>query len=430
MSKPVGSRRGIVVIDAAHTRRQIIERGQQDFWLARDHHGFFDLVWGVHPLADVVEPGEQRTVQKFSSRQLVIEGKTRSFSLPALLYPVNVLLSQLSLLFWLRKQVRQRAWLRVIYAADPIYCGLFGWTLARLTARPLIVFIPANYDELWAESRVLAYPRLFRSRAVEKLVMHFVFRRADMIVAVADSVYRLALRYGGEASRIMRGRHGKFIAKIHMSAPESRMLSRETADELGLPKAANYLLFVSRLIDLKLPQDAVRAMAKIIKERPDTVGIIAGDGERRGQLEALAAKLGAAPRIIFTGNLPQETLSILYSKSIILSPLTGMALIEAALAGSAIIAYDRDFQAEFLDHGNTGVIVPFRDTDAMASEAIALIDDPAVREEIGQAARQMALAFVDPVANGRTERIALTELIEHGTHREERFQRHLANALD
>jgi glycosyltransferase involved in cell wall biosynthesis len=108
-------------------------------------------------------------------------------------------------------------------------------------------------------------------------------------------------------------------------------------------------------------------------------------------------------RVHLAGHLGQEEVSRLLPHCITLSPLTGLALIECGLAGSPIVAYDRDWQAEFVDDGVNGFIVAFRDVDSLAECALRLIGDPQLAGIFSTRIREKALEFADPVRLARLE---------------------------
>ena len=68
-------------------------------------------------------------------------------------------------------------------------------------------------------------------------------------------------------------------------------------------------------------------MARVVRERTETHGLVAGSGPMRAELEALAESLGAGGHIHFIGHIDQQELSRLTVRCITLSPLTGMALL-------------------------------------------------------------------------------------------------------
>ncbi len=96
------------------------------------------------------------------------------------------------------------------------------------------------------------------------------------------------------------------------------------------------------------------------------------------------------------GNISQSKLcSILPICSVYLSPLTGGALIEAALASLPIVAYDRDWQKDFIGENEGGIVVEFKDWQAMGEAAIKLIEHPELAAKIGETDRKKALNLTD-----------------------------------
>jgi glycosyltransferase involved in cell wall biosynthesis len=125
------------------------------------------------------------------------------------------------------------------------------------------------------------------------------------------------------------------------------------------------------------------------------MGIFAGDGYLRKELEGLVESWGLKNRIKFLGNIDQESLSQMIPQCIILSPLTGMAFIEAGLGGAPIVAYDRDWQAEFIKDNVNGFIVPFRDHNEIASKAHHLVQDQELRRRFSSEVLKTALNLAD-----------------------------------
>jgi glycosyltransferase involved in cell wall biosynthesis len=403
----------LIYVDMAYTLRIVRARHHEDFWHARHSGGYFPIVWGVHPLADVPDekPGRMPRVAKFSSSQLVIEGTSRALRLPRWLLPLNFLVSQWLLVRTLAKRAKRRG-ASAVFVNDPLYSGLFGWILARLLRVPLIVFVPAQFDELYEATGALGNPRIFRTRRIEQAVMGLVFSRADMVFAAAESVAELALKYGARPDSIARLSHGKYLARCHLAEPSARNSPDGALASFGIPPAANYLICVGRQTAVKHPQDALRAMKMVIDARDDVVGIMAGVGELNSSLKQEARDMGIESRVAFPGLIDQPALSLILPHCVTLSPLTGMALIEASLAGSAVVAYDRDWQSEFVRDGESGFVVPFGDWRAMANRALQILGDSSLRSRLSAAARQLALDFVDLERNRRREHAALDAMFE------------------
>jgi glycosyltransferase involved in cell wall biosynthesis len=67
-------------------------------------------------------------------------------------------------------------------------------------------------------------------------------------------------------------------------------------------------------------------------------------------------------------------------------------LIEAAACGRAIVASDVPGCREIVRHGENGLLVPVRDAEALAAALRELIDDPALRQQMGIRGREIAEA--------------------------------------
>jgi glycosyltransferase involved in cell wall biosynthesis len=152
---------------------------------------------------------------------------------------------------------------------------------------------------------------------------------------------------------------------------------------------------ISRLIEVKFAEDGIRAMIIAARHDPGTVGIVAGDGPLRGPMEALVDAQGLSDRIIFIGNVDQETLSLVIPLAVAISPLTGMALVEVGLGGSPAVAYDADWQSEFIEDGVNGYLVPTGDYELLGSRAASLLADAALKSRMSRAMRERALSLAD-----------------------------------
>jgi glycosyltransferase involved in cell wall biosynthesis len=380
-------------IDMAYTLELVRQKRHEQFFEMRHSGDYFARVWGVHPLADIAgKKSSSIEVTPFSDRQIIVEGVAASLKLPKWLIPFNFLISQARLVRLLRRVILEER-IGLISCTDPYYSGFVGWLLKSMTGRPLLIAVYGNPDEIYEATGALQMPRLLRHRIVEQWLARFVLSRADLVIAANRNNLGFAVANGA------RGRTAiipvsKNIEAVHFTAPSERPASARLL-RLGIDPGAPLLLYVGRLLALKHPDEAVRAMAHVIDKRPDAVGLLAGSGPMRPELEALVKKLGMDGKIHFLGQLDQSELSEIIPNCLTLSPLTGMALIECGLGGSPIVAFDRDWQSEFVADGVSGFVVPFLDHRAMADRAMQLIDDPELWARMSKDGREVALDECD-----------------------------------
>jgi glycosyltransferase involved in cell wall biosynthesis len=153
--------------------------------------------------------------------------------------------------------------------------------------------------------------------------------------------------------------------------------------------------FVGRLVAIKQVDLLLRACARAFTEDPRGRLLVAGDGESRAELEALAARLGLGDRVRFVGW--QTDLAALYAgiDVVALSSInegTPVTVIEAMAAGRAVVSTAVGGVPDLIDDGRTGRLVPPGDEVALARALTELIADADLRARLGAAARADVVA--------------------------------------
>lgn len=154
-------------------------------------------------------------------------------------------------------------------------------------------------------------------------------------------------------------------------------------------------LYVGRLKRYKGVEIALRALAHARIDRPDLELEIAGKGEDRRRLEALAAALGVAPAVRFLGFVSDEEKRRRLRRAwavVFTSPKEGWGIsnVEAAACGTPALASDSPGLRESVRHGETGYLVPHGDAAALAARMLHLAGDPGLVTRLGEGARRFA----------------------------------------
>jgi glycosyltransferase involved in cell wall biosynthesis len=118
--------------------------------------------------------------------------------------------------------------------------------------------------------------------------------------------------------------------------------------------------------------------------------IIAGDGAQRASLEGLAAELGIADRVIFTGRVAPEAVLGTFDIFALSSDTEQMpnALLEAMAASRAIAAVNVGDVKKIVCDDNREFIVDRDDATAFAGALTRLLGDPERRQAVGCANRR------------------------------------------
>jgi len=173
------------------------------------------------------------------------------------------------------------------------------------------------------------------------------------------------------------------------------------------------LLFVGRHRYYKGVDHLLRAMPSL-----DADLWIGGSGPQRAEWEALADSLSlrdpGQEKVRFLGDVPDADLPGLYgSADIFVLPANaraeafGTVLLEAMAAGLPCVTTELGTGTSYVvQDGQTGLVVPPRDPQALAGALGRLLADPALRRQMGQAGRERVLAeFTLEIMARRIERV-------------------------
>ncbi|SHG67389.1 GT4 family glycosyltransferase PelF [Streptoalloteichus hindustanus] len=165
----------------------------------------------------------------------------------------------------------------------------------------------------------------------------------------------------------------------------------------GAEPATPTLSWAGRIDPIKDLETLIRAFALVREEIADARLRIFGGTPRGGEAyharcRELAAELGVAEAVAFEGRVEEIRDAYAAGNVVVLSSISEgfpYTLIEAMTCGRATVATDVGGVTEAV--GDTGLVVPPRDPEAMAAACLRLLRDPELRSRLGAAARIRAL---------------------------------------
>ena len=287
---------------------------------------------------------------------------------------------------------------------------------------------------LWGAARLRVLAGAISAARPDVLVA--TGRRALWLAAGASTLYRLpyvAIGHGTEfhsdsaAARALTGRAiagaaavvavSDYTAGLVRQAGQPRRLAviPNAADgerfRPGLDTAAlrarwglagrRVLLTVGRVSERKAQDVVIRALPRVLAVCPDAVYVMAGLPEKRAEYQALAAELGVADAVRFTGLVDDAELPALYNLADLFVLVSrraadgdvegyGIVVQEAALCGLTAIVSQGCGLTEAIREGETGVSVPPDDPAATAAAILGLLTDDAARQSLSARARALA----------------------------------------
>jgi len=371
-------KRKILFFVAEASYKALKEKGVLPMISDREEGGYFDMVYSIHPF---VSPTQ--TI-RISDKNILIEYGTERYDglrKSGFKYTALLLVSW-GLLSFSTKLIRKEN-ISIVRSTAPHPAGLIGLICSKLTGVPFCVSIHADYDQRY---KISAHaPVYFGSRKLAKKLERFVLSHARMVMPIRESLAKYAINYGAKPEAIRVIPHGIDLA------PFLKKPDMELKKELGI-EGKKVISFVGRLAPDNYVKDVVEIASQVCQRQKDAVFLMVGDGGERENLEQLSDDLGLNRNVKFLGYQPWHRVAqIRLVSDVSLCLMAGFTLIEAAAAGTPMVAYDVEWHYELVRNNETGFLVPEGDIEGATNAIITLLDSPEFAQRLGENARKLAI---------------------------------------
>jgi glycosyltransferase involved in cell wall biosynthesis len=234
--------------------------------------------------------------------------------------------------------------------------------------------------------------------SLKRCLKQLLFRTVDGFLTVGTLNRKYYEALGAEPHRLFHAPFCVDNALFTTSADESRKRRERWRERHNLPQDAVVVLYASKLSKYKRPADLVRAFAQVSRRSLNAWLVIAGSGAEEDALKA-AVRADEVERVRFVGFQNQSVLPDLYAASdCFVLPSDeepwGLVINEVMAAGLPVIASDGVGAVPDLVQGKgTGLVYPCGDVDALAEALELLINDDAMRIDMGEKARRLIGAW-------------------------------------
>ncbi|MFZ2126028.1 MAG: glycosyltransferase [Candidatus Microsaccharimonas sp.] len=288
-----------------------------------------------------------------------------------LLFPVYFLWQIILLLYYIVIFLVHRPQVVHLQSKDDFIAGSIA---ARLLGMRVIWSDHADLKHIWLNHTV------WYKNPVGKLV-YFAAHFAHKIIVVSRSDFTTIVNL------IPDGKVKQKMIIIHNGAFDSY---KETKKE-----ALFTFVSTARLVTDKGIAELIRAFQRLHKDHPNTQLQLVGEGPEQKRFKALAKK---NPAIHFLG-YKSHPLDYVAKAHIFVLPTYhegfSLALVEACMEGSAIIATNVGGNPEIIDDEKTGLLVKAKDSDDLYEAMLKLYKDKALQKKLGEAARKKYLSAFD-----------------------------------
>jgi glycosyltransferase involved in cell wall biosynthesis len=258
--------------------------------------------------------------------------------------------------------------------------GFFGRRAARAAGTPVVIHTLHGIHYLHYRNPVL-------KRIYVHLERHFS-RFTDKLVLVSDGDRDAARKYGlAPETKLAVIKNGLDTGLLQAARDASGLKKR-----LGLDDAGPVIGTVARLHRQKGVVYLVRAASRIRQELPGARVLCVGGGPLRSKTAKAIRKLGLEETVILLGETPDAAgLIPAFDVFVLPSLWEGLpfVLIEAAALGKPIVATNVAGNNEIITDGETGILVPARDPDALSAAVIKLLRDGKLAANLAAAARRL-----------------------------------------
>ena len=214
------------------------------------------------------------------------------------------------------------------------------------------------------------------------------FRSADASIATNESYRRIAIERGGMApERVSVVRSGPSLERIRIRPPEDRL-------KMGRRHLVGYVGVMGRQEGIDYLLHAVRHVVFDMRRSDIHFGLVGG-GTSLEAMQALAAQLGVADFVTFTGRVPDDQmLAMLNTADVCVNPdvanemndkSTMNKIMEYMALAKPIVQFD-------LAEGRNSALAASlyakpNDSADLAAKIVELIDDPQRRADMGRYGR-------------------------------------------
>ena len=137
----------------------------------------------------------------------------------------------------------------------------------------------------------------------------------------------------------------------------------------------------------------ITALPRLLPRWPELQLVAVGDGDDRAWLEDLAEETGVDRHVHFLSGLSYEDLAACYGHCELFALPSkgegfGLVYLEAMACGKPVIGGAHGGAPEVIEDGKTGYVVPYGDAAQLATVMETLLDDAALRAEMGRRGKQ------------------------------------------
>ena len=277
-------------------------------------------------------------------------------------------------------------WLALTHRFEAIHAfralpeGLVAWAVARLTCRPVVIYVHGEELTTWGKGG-------------KYKAMRFALRHADTIISNSDFTQQALLYMGVREERIVLINPGVDVERFRPGLP-----CDDLKQYIGLAPEENLILSVGRLSRRKGFDMVIRSLPVLIRQGIAVRYVLIGIGEDHDYLINLSRELNVEDRVHFLGHVSPGDLPRWYNAcDVFVMPNReingdtegfGMVFLEAAACGKPVVAGQAGGTGAAVLDGQTGYRVDGNEVMLIGTTLAHLLGDRILAKRLGEAGYQ------------------------------------------
>jgi len=285
-------------------------------------------------------------------------------------------------IFFLMPFIIMRHRIKKVIAMNIAYGGIISYLFSKWLGFSYI---------LWAYGYEFAK---FQDNSLMRKLYLKIYEKSEFVCAITNFVKERLESFGVNPEKIIIINPGTDPARYRPVQVSEDFRRRYNLD------GKRVILSVGRLIERKGFDMTIMAMRDVLKQFPEAVYLIVGNGPFRGRLESLADEFGINGSVRFVGRVADEELLNLYNLcDLFIMPSRtldnkgdiegfGIVYLEANACGKPVIGGRDGGMNEAIEDGKTGLLVNSSDTKEIANAIINLLSDRNYAQALGENGRR------------------------------------------
>lgn len=277
---------------------------------------------------------------------------------------------------------RERRNYRLVYFLMQGVHLAVGLPVARWLGKPIVMKISGS-----------GIATMMSASWIGRLELRWLNKWARRVMILNPGIAAEAVAAGLDPQRLLWMPNPIDTEEFAPCCPDVRAELRE---RFHISDRAAAVIYVGRLAPEKELSSLIGAFAAVVKRLPEALLILIGDGPCRRELEAQAAQLGLAEHVRFAGRQPVSDICHWLQAGDLFALVSSnegfpCSLSEAMAAGLPSVVTDIPGNAQLIDPGVHGLVVPVGDEARIAEAISGLLADAESRARMGAAARRRVI---------------------------------------